>query len=149
VEPSATEGTDGPFDATSATAGGPQCPVRARFGQGSSARNQVTGTRSTELWWRHSLPLFEVQQLRSVVLPGDPQAFATNGGILRGLPEQPARSARSGRMSARPVRWNFLGDYTEINKLFWRWAAMLGSIVYINISCVRNLYLSYLELVLK
>jgi hypothetical protein len=32
---------------------GPQRPVRARFGQGSSARNQVTGTRSTELWWRH------------------------------------------------------------------------------------------------
>jgi putative ABC transport system substrate-binding protein len=27
--------------------------------------------------------------LRSVVLPGDPQAFATNGGILRGVPEQP------------------------------------------------------------
>jgi hypothetical protein len=87
--------------------------------------------------------------MRNVVLPGDPQAFATNGGILRGVPEQPARSARSGRMSAHPGRWDFLRDYTEINKIFWRWPAMLGSIVNINISDVRNLWLSKSELLLK
>jgi hypothetical protein len=87
--------------------------------------------------------------LRSGALPGDPQAFATNGGMLRGVPEQPACSARSGRMSAHPGRWVFLRDYTEINKIFWRLPAMLDSIVNINISGVRNLWLSSSELLLK
>lgn len=86
---------------------------------------------------------------RSVALPGDPQAFATNGGILRGVPEHPALSARDGRMSAHPGRRDFLRDYTEINKISWRWAATLGSIVYMNNFRVCNLYPSCLELVLK
>jgi hypothetical protein len=51
--------------------------------------------------------------------------------------------------AACPRRRDFLRDYTEINKISWRWAATLGSIVYINNSRVPNLCLSCLELVLK
>jgi hypothetical protein len=67
------------------------------------------------------------------------QAFRANARSWRDVPEQPAHSAPIGHMSIHPVRWGFLCDYTENNKIFWEWLAMFGSIVYMNSSCAANL----------
>jgi hypothetical protein len=79
---------------------------RAVHGERHCHRQSATPADSN----RHSRPLSDRALTRSRY---PPQAFATNGGILRGVPEQPARSARSGLMSAHPGRWELLRDYTR------------------------------------